>query len=125
MITGSNVGKEKLMYGLVAAVARRWARRGATGWVPAFATRADYRRFEERMRRAVPSTEVAEPFAGYLAEVEANGICVVENFWSPDTCAQARAEVDRVIAQYPQYVNARAKADRRVYGANNASALVD
>jgi ectoine hydroxylase-related dioxygenase (phytanoyl-CoA dioxygenase family) len=60
----------------------------------------------------------------YLAKVEADGICIVENFWSEETCARARGEVDRVIAQYPKYVNSNAKADQRVYGADNASELI-
>jgi len=42
-----------------------------------------------------------------------------------DDCAKACVEIDRVIAEYPEYVNKNAKADKRVYGANNASTLVD
>jgi len=61
----------------------------------------------------------------YQAQLEANGICVVENFWDSSICAAARVEVQRVIEQYPQYVNGNAKADFRVYGANNASALIN
>jgi ectoine hydroxylase-related dioxygenase (phytanoyl-CoA dioxygenase family) len=60
----------------------------------------------------------------YLDELEKTGICIVEGFWDPKTCADARAEVDRVIEQYPKFVNGNAKADMRVYGANNASALI-
>jgi hypothetical protein len=60
----------------------------------------------------------------YLHELEETGVCIVEGFWDPKTCAAARAEVDRVIEQYPKFVNGNAKADMRVYGANNASALI-
>ena len=62
---------------------------------------------------------------GYQAQLEAHGICIVEKFWDADTCAAAMIEVERVIEQYPQYVNGNAKADFRVYGANNASALLN
>jgi hypothetical protein len=39
-------------------------------------------------------------------------------------CARARGEVDRIIAQYPKCLHSSAKADQRVYGANNASELI-
>lgn len=59
-----------------------------------------------------------------LAEVERAGICVIPGYWTPEQCAEARAEVDRVIAQYPEYVYPHAKADRRVYGADRASVAI-
>ena len=62
---------------------------------------------------------------GYQAQLEANGICIVEKFWDADTCAAARAEVDRVIKQYPGYIHTHTKSDFRIFGANNVSDLID
>ncbi|AKZ61479.1 hypothetical protein F506_01255 [Herbaspirillum hiltneri N3] len=87
-------------------------------------THADYKSFQAWLRRAPTPPSLAYG-AEYLAEVERNGICIVPDFWSAEKCADARAEIDRVITEYPRYVNGNAKADVRVYGANNASALID
>lgn len=113
------------MLNRVASFLRSRAVDSRSGVVPLLATYADYLRFSLRLARA-PLTLVEDQLgARYYAQLEANGICIVENFWDAGTCAGARAEVERVIEQYPQYVNGNAKADFRVYGANNASALIN
>jgi ectoine hydroxylase-related dioxygenase (phytanoyl-CoA dioxygenase family) len=87
-------------------------------------TWADYREFE-RWLAITPQAAVAVPEGRqYLAELEKSGICIVPAYWSTETCERARAEVDRVIEEYPKYVNGNAKADVRVYGANNGSDLI-
>lgn len=112
------------MLNVVNHFARKLARNSGPGLAALFATWADYRDYEYRLRsmRSPPVAEVAA--LDHLAKVEADGICIVENFWSEETCARARIEVDRVIVQYPKYVNRNARADQRVYGANNASELI-
>ncbi len=59
-----------------------------------------------------------------LDEVERNGVCVVPGYWPHENCEMARAEVDRVIADYPEYVHPTAKSDRRVYGADRVSSTI-
>ena len=87
-------------------------------------TWADYREFEKWLA-ITPQAVVAVPEGRqYLAELEKSGIYIVPGYWSAETCERARAEVDRVIEEYPKYVNGNAKADVRVYGANNGSALI-
>lgn len=88
------------------------------------ATLDDYKQHERWLQGIQSAPKAIGAGEGYLADLEAIGICIVENFWSRETCAVARDEVDRIIAQYPQYVNGNAKADQRVYGANNASQLI-
>jgi Phytanoyl-CoA dioxygenase (PhyH) len=112
------------MFRLLAHVARKNARNGGAGWLSRFATRDDYKQHENWLQSVQPIPKAIGAGVGYLAQLEATGICIVENFWSRETCALARDEVDRVIAQYPKYVNGNAKADQRVYGANNASQLI-
>lgn len=112
------------MLSLVGHFARKQARNGGPGLAAFLATWAEYREHESWLR-GVQSPPVAKgDGVDYLAKVEADGICIVENFWSEEKCARARSEVDRIIAQYPKYVNGNAKADQRVYGANNASELI-
>lgn len=114
------------MFRLLARVARKHARDGGAGWVSRFATLDDYRQHANWLQSVELVPKAIGAGVGHLAELEATGICIVEDFWSRETCALARAEVDRVITQYPRYVNGNgnAKSDQRVYGANNASQLL-
>lgn len=88
------------------------------------ATLDDYKQHESWLQSVKSAPKAIGAGAGYLADLEATGICIVEDFWSRETCAVARDEVDRIITQYPKYVNGNAKSDQRVYGANNASQLI-
>lgn len=112
------------MFRLLAHVARKRARNGGSGLGARFATRDDYKQHANWLQRVQPPPLAIGKGIGYLAQLEASGICIVEDFWSRETCALARDEVDRIITQYPKYVNENAKADQRVYGANNASQLI-
>jgi hypothetical protein len=110
------------VFGRLTTLARRYAptNRG----IARLATWAEYREFEAwlAVARCLP---VATPQGrDNLAELDRSGICIIPDYWSFETCERARAEVDRVIRNYPQYVNGNAKADVRVYGANNGSALI-
>jgi hypothetical protein len=113
------------MFRLLAHVARKRARNGGRGWMPRLATLNDYKQHESWLQSVTSAPEAIGAGIGYLAQLEAAGICIVEDYWSQETCALARDEVDRIIAQYPKYVNGNAKADQRVYGANNASQLIE
>jgi len=87
------------------------------------ATLIDYLRFF----RSLPSTEA---FSLPLESLPAwellhkNGICIIENFWDEATCAAARAEIERILVEYPDYVHPHPKADFRVFGAENLSDLI-
>lgn len=99
-------------------------RDGQSGLMARMRTRRDYRRFNATLK-VFPDTDGISPQAKqHLHVLEKDGICVLPDFWSASQCAAARAEVDRVITEYPRYVNDNAKADRRVYGADNASRLI-
>ena len=112
------------MLNVVCHFVRKWARSSGPGLAALLATWLDYRAYESWLY-TLKSLPIAKSNGlDYLAKLEVEGICVVENFWSEETCAFARSEVDRIIEQYPKYVNGNAKADKRVYGANNASELI-
>lgn len=112
------------MLNVLGYFARKKARNSGSGLAAVLATWVDYREHESWLHDVKSPPCAQADGLDYLAKVEADGICIVENFWSEETCARARGEVDRVIAQYPKYVNSNAKADQRVYGANNASELI-
>ena len=112
------------MLRVVSHFARMQAINSTPGLAALLATWADYRQHETWLRD-VKAPSVAEgDTLDYLSKVEEDGICIVENYWSNEKCALARSEVDRIIEQYADYVNADAKADQRVYGANNVSDLL-
>src|SRR5450830_43339 len=112
------------MFKHISNLIQSYAQKGNTGLAARLATRQDYRNFGAWLaQRPLPVANGRN--ADILSDLELNGICIIEDFWSMDDCAKACVEIDRVIAEYPEYVNKNAKADKRVYGANNASTLVD
>lgn len=57
-----------------------------------------------------------------LDNVRRDGVAALPGYWSPERCAQARSELDRIIVQYPQAVQSRSRgSDKRVYGVEEAS----
>ena len=112
------------MLNVVGHFVRKRARSSGPGLAPLLATWFDYREYEAWLY-TLQSPPVTKSYGlDYLSKLEAEGICIVENFWSKELCARACREVDRIIEHYPKYVNGNAKADQRVYGANNASELI-
>jgi len=60
-----------------------------------------------------------------LAAVERNGIAVVASYWSPEQCAQGRAEIDRLLTEHPQAVHlSSGGSDKRLFGVEQASSLL-
>jgi hypothetical protein len=88
------------------------------------ATQADYKDFSERMRKSSYSVALSDRAAGMLADVQRDGFRIIENYWSAEECTAARAEIDRIIVEYPDKLHPNAKADRRVYGVNNVSEVL-
>jgi hypothetical protein len=111
------------MFGRVTSVLRSQAFKRNPGLVARLATLVDYRAFEYRLKR-LDTKGISGRAADIVIELERNGICIIDNFWPAEDCAAACAEVDRIIVDYPDYVNPNAKADKRVYGADNASELI-
>ena len=112
------------MFARVNSLLRKHASQGAKGVVARLATRADYAEFRSWMGAAQVPLVPPGKTRTWLDSLERLGICVIPDYWSAKHCAAARSEVERVITQYPQYVNGNAKADVRVYGANNGSELI-
>lgn len=112
------------MFARVNSLLRKHASRGARGVVARLATRADYAEFRSWTEAAQGPAVLPGKTQAWLDSLERSGICTIPGYWSAAQCAAARDEVERVIAQYPQYVNGNAKADVRVYGANNGSELI-
>lgn len=105
-----------------------WVRESAirrnSSLVSALATYIDYTQYQARLRRMSHDHVISERAHAIIEKIRDTGICVIENYWDNEKCARARAEVDRVIESYPEYVHPNAKADKRVYGANNVSNII-
>lgn len=111
------------MLGHIYSFIRKRARTSGPGVLSRLATRGDYAAFNAWFDAAPTSTLHGEELHR-LTEVERCGLYIVPDFWSQARCQEARAEVDRLIREYPRYINSNAKADQRIYGANNASTLI-
>jgi hypothetical protein len=60
-----------------------------------------------------------------LTLVERDGVAIVTGYWSENKCAQARAEIDRLLAGYPDIVRASSGgSDKRMYGVESVSPLL-
>lgn len=113
------------MFDRISSYLRAYARNGKPGAIARLVTDIDYTAHAGLMESSRNKFPARDEDANILAEIEQNGIIVIENFWSEEECSQARNEIDRLIDKYPQYVNKNAKADHRVYGANHASTVID
>jgi hypothetical protein len=100
--------------------------RGSSSPVLAVAgTYFDYNQFSRQPRDPRIDGGLTEIERRYLNSLNTDGICIVEGFWDEQMCNQARAEVDRIINQYPDSLHPNAKADQRIYGANHVSRLIE
>jgi len=109
----------------LSSLVRRMARGSSLPALAVAGTYFDYNQFSRRLKDPRTDDSITEVERAYLQKLDTDGICIVEGFWDDQTCAQARAEVDRIISQYPDSLHPNAKADQRVYGANNVSRLID
>jgi hypothetical protein len=58
-------------------------------------------------------------------QAEHDGVAVIANYWPSERCAKARAEIDRIILEYPHAVqNYSGGADKRMFGVESASPLL-
>ena len=66
--------------------------------------------------------EAAHPgISAQLARLHRDGVAVIENYWPAERCAEARAELDRLIRDQPHSVRFFSNnSDRRVFGAETA-----
>lgn len=91
------------------------------------ATYGDYDQFMRRIRPIENKADLRSQTGlvnEALDKLRQTGIHIIEDFWEQETCAEARAEVDRLIEEYPDALHSVAKADFRIYGAENVSALI-
>ena len=103
---------------------RQRARTSGAGVIARMATKADYSDFKEKLKRGKDDAQLSARASVMLKEVQDFGICIVPNFWSQERCVRVRQEIDRMIAEYSDNLHPNAKADRRIYGANNISEAV-
>lgn len=60
-----------------------------------------------------------------LAILRRDGVALIENYWSSEQCASARAEIDRLIADYPESVRRfSAGSDKRMFGVETCSEVL-
>jgi phytanoyl-CoA dioxygenase PhyH len=62
---------------------------------------------------------------GLIRRLSADGIAIVENYWPAEKCAAGRAEIDRLIATYPEAVRRYSgESDKRMFGVESVSPLL-
>lgn len=108
----------------ITSLIRHAARSSNLNSLSTLATYFDYKDFHAGLKENISGLKVSKQASQYLEQICEHGICIIDNFWGEEKCRQARAEVDRIIDSYPEYVHPSAKADKRVYGANNVSELI-
>lgn len=113
------------MLSIVINFIRKLAKTNANRLLTIFVSWVDYRQFAARLYDIRSELMAQGVEHEYLYKLEADGICIVPDFWDDNKCAQARAEVDRIISQHQRSLHSVAKADQRIYGANNVSTLID
>jgi hypothetical protein len=104
---------------------RKLASNKKPGLIARYATRLDYRSHRMELSRKLGERNINKDDLSIVDQLEKLGIVVIPGFWTSEKCDHARQEIDRLILEYPAYVNKNAKADQRIYGANNASPLLD
>jgi len=58
-------------------------------------------------------------------DLKNEGIAVVESYWPEEKCRQGRAEIDRLIASYPDAVHRHSGgSDKRMFGVESVSPLL-
>ena len=75
-----------------------------------------------RARQPGATDLLSDESARWLSEVRRVGYCVVPGFMSPENCRLAIAEIERLFAKYPGYV--QRKSDLRMFGVESASPLL-
>lgn len=108
-----------------AACVREAALSGKSPTLSVLATYIDHKQHQKKCRKIGFNPKVSTDASEYVKEIRKNGICVIENYWNEDQCASAREDTDRLIKEFPEYVHPNAKADKRIYGANNASNIIN
>lgn len=112
------------MLGRVASILRKRATGSASQAMTIAATVADYLQFFTSLESPRHTPNLPSEAARILRKLKEDGICVIGGFWGVEACLEARDEVDRILEQYPEYINPNAKADFRIYGANNISNVI-
>jgi len=74
------------------------------------------------LTRVRPKPQPPGAGSAWLDAVKREGFTVVPDFYDPATCRACAAEVDRVLAEYPEYVHHQ--SDDRIFGMDVASALL-
>ncbi len=88
------------------------------------ATTMDYLRFNYALKKQGISNNSTFKSSKIKDVLSKHGICVIENFWDARTCAEARAEVDRILLDYKDFIHPSSKADSRIFGAENLSDVI-
>ena len=64
-------------------------------------------------------------YSEIIDELERHGYYVIKNYWAKETCEKAVIEINRILKNYPKYVNSNGLSDERFFGAENCSDLIN
>lgn len=72
-----------------------------------------------------PKTGVNLDQERLIKSLQKDGVAVVTDYWDEDRCASARAEIDRLLSEFPNAVRRfSGGADRRMFGVEGQSSLL-
>ena len=101
---------------------RKSAQEGRSRFSVVLATCLDYLYFYSTSAKPSPTAPTDSEYLSKTKEqLKKEGICVIENYWSPEQCAKVRDEIDRILVEHPDFIHPHSKADFRVFGAENLS----
>jgi hypothetical protein len=82
-------------------------------------TKADRTVLLEALRRARPDID------GVMANLERDGVAVIENYWPEEKCVQASADIERFIVDYADTVQRFSNgSDKRIFGSEAQSVAI-
>ncbi len=94
-------------------------------WRAIAAVQAENCRGVDRVMKTALMTEFRPDASQLLGTLLREGVAIVPNYWTADECAAGRAEIDRLIADYPNAVRRfSGGADKRMFGVEMVSEVL-
>jgi len=90
----------------------------------AFRTRRDYADHEERRARYDLVAPRSAQARSIVEDLRRHGYHVIRGYWDRAKCEIARAEVDRLLKEHPEFIHPGGKSDQRLFGADALSPLI-
>jgi hypothetical protein len=91
-------------------------------WQSIETVQAENSRSIDAAEKMLTLTALNPQAGGWLKALVSEGVVIIPNYWSPDECAAGRAEIDRLIVEYPDAVRRfSGGSDKRMFGVEMVS----